>query len=351
MKTTSFALSVLFSFCALTCKKETPVAPSQSSEFDTTSHAWKFTITLLGGASGSALYDAFIVNNSTAYAVGEIYSDSSVEFGYPPSVIAKWDGTAWNFSPLNYLYQGQSHPISSLSGMSMLGGQFWLAGGGIFKWDGVSYQAPLDFSRLTLQNQNATIEKVQVLSNVSVYGFGTFGTIVSYNGSAWEILTNTSNLNVQDIYGNGGTVLAVTSYPGESLDKDILQISGTTVTQLSTNPIQWPLTSAWFVPGHFYVVGRGIYKKTSLSDNLWQQDPIDTVDFFSCIRGNAWNDFFAAGGYGQLLHFNGKSWQSYQNVIGMQSGAIARIAVKGNLMIAVGQLGSKAVAIVGRREN
>jgi hypothetical protein len=105
------------------------------------------------------------------------------------------------------------------------------------------------------------------------------------------------------------------------------------------------------VPGHYYVVGQGIYEKTSLSDPVWQQDSIDTVDFFSCIRGNAWNDFFVAGGYGQLLHFNGKSWQSYQNVLGMEKGAIARIAVKGNLMIAVGQLGSNAVAIVGRRQD
>ncbi len=233
--------------------------------------------------------------------------------------------------------------------MSVLGGRFWLAGGGIFTWDGVSSQAPLVFSRLTLQNQNATIEKVQALSNVSVYGFGTFGTIVFYNGTAWEILANTSNLNVQDIYGNGGTVLAVTSYPGESLDKQILQINGITITQLPTNGIPWPLSSAWFVPGHYVVVGQGIYEKTSLSQSVWQQDSVDTVDFFSCIRGNDWNDLFVAGGYGQLLHFNGKSWQSYQNVLGMQSGAIARIAVKGNLMIAVGDLGSKAVAIVGRR--
>ena len=297
------------------------------------------------------MYDAFIVNNSTAYAVGEIYSDSSIEFGYPPSVIAKWDGTAWNSSPLNYRYQGQSHPIHSLSGISVLGGQFWLAAGGIFTWDGVSSQAPLVFSRLTLQNQNATIVKIQALSNVSVYGFGTFGTIVFYNGSAWEILANTSNLNVQDIYGNGGTVLAVTSYPGESLDKQILQINGTTVTQLSTNPIQGPLTSAWFVPGHYYVVGQGIYEKNSLSDSVWKQDSVDTVDFFSCVRGNAWNDFFVAGGYGQLLHYNGKSWQSYRNVLGMQSGGITSIAVNGNLMIGVGGLGSKAVAFVGRREN
>ncbi|OYV84951.1 MAG: hypothetical protein B7Z63_06175, partial [Ignavibacteriae bacterium 37-53-5] len=51
-----------------------------------------------------------------------------------------------------------------------------------------------------------------------------------------------------------------------------------------------------------------------------------TVDSFSSIRGNAWMDIFVAGGYGQLLHFNGKSWRSYQDVLGLKQGGIASIA-------------------------
>jgi hypothetical protein len=73
------------------------------------------------------------------------------------------------------------------------------------------------------------------------------------------------------------------------------------------------------------------------------------VDFFSSIRGTAWDDFFVAGGYGQLLHFNGKTWRSYQGMLGLQQGGIASIAVKGNLMIGLEYLGSKAVAFVGKR--
>ena len=331
---------------SMTC--HAPTQPSSNSA-DTTSNNWTFTETMLGGASGSNLYDVAIVNDTDAWAVGEIYSDSSVQFGYPPDVIAEWNGTTWHPSPLNYVYEGQSHPISSLTGIRIDGGQFWLAGGSIFTWDGTSPQAPLVFSRLRLQNQNATIEKLEVLSNTSVYGFGTFGTIVHFNGSTWGILANNSSLGVQDIYGTDGMVLAIASDPGESVDKSILQINGTTVTQLSTAGIEWPLSSVWSVPGHYYVVGQGIYEKTSLSQSTWQEDSVDTVDFFSCIRGNAWNDFFVAGGYGQLLHFNGKSWRSYQDVLGLQQGGIAGIAVKGNLMIGVGYLGSKAVAFVGKR--
>ncbi len=225
----------------------------------------------------------------------------------------------------------------------------WFVAGDPIHGDGQNWT---DYDiRTIFGNNNIVVYKAWGMNSSSVYLGGWNGSLVHYDSGNWQSITSGTTLSIQDICSSGTTILSIASNPGESLDKQILQINGTTVSQLSINPIQQPLSSVWFVPGHYYVVGQGIYEKTSLSDPVWQQDSIDTVDFFSCIRGNAWNDFFVAGGYGQLLHFNGKSWQSYQNVLGMEKGAIARIAVKGNLMIAVGQLGSNAVAIVGRRQD
>ena len=78
MKTISFILFVLFSFCALTCKKEPPVVPPPPSGPDTTSHNFTFTQYDLGGNAGSSGFkDAAIVNDTLAYAVGEIYTTDS----------------------------------------------------------------------------------------------------------------------------------------------------------------------------------------------------------------------------------------------------------------------------------
>ncbi len=330
-------------FTSMTC--HTPTGPPNSS--DTTSHAWTFTITMLGGASGSALYDVAIVNDTLAYAAGAVYlNDSTGQVDPNAYNLAIWDRGTWELSRLQfYTFQGQqytgSYPTHAVWGFNPSDILVASDNSQITNWDGKS-QSGVTWLPVS-------IDKVWAANTTNIYTGGDLGQIGFFNGNTWQKLESGTSLYFQDIYGSGGTILAVASYPGESPDKDIMQISGTTVTQLSTNGIQWPLTSVWFVPGHYYVVGQGIYEKTSLSQTVWQQDSVDTVDFFSCIRGNAWNDFFVAGSNGQLLHFNGKSWQSYQNLLGLQSGGISRIAVNGNLMIGVGYLGSKAVAFVGRR--
>jgi hypothetical protein len=335
-------------FTASNCKKN-PVEPPPPPANDTTSHAWTFTISFLGDGNGSALYDISIVNDTLAYAAGAVYKeDSSGNWGINPYNLVKYDGIQWNLKQVKVSFYGNTIvvPLQGVNAFSST--QIWLAGSLPIYGSDSTWQM---YDLRTTLNPNIDVSKTWGVNPQQMYFVGLSGSIVSCFNGNWQKITSGTTLNVQDIYGSNSTILAVASNPGESLDKQILQINGTTVSQLSINPIQQPLSSVWFVPGHYYVVGQGIYEKTSLSDPVWQQDSIDTVDFFSCIRGNAWNDFFVAGGYGQLLHFNGKSWQSYQNVLGMEKGAIARIAVKGNLMIAVGQLGSNAVAIVGRRQD
>jgi len=143
-------------------------------------------------------------------------------------------------------------------------------------------------------------------------------------------------------------VLAVASNPYAGYDREIVQLNGTAATSLSDNGISWPLSSVWFVPGHYYVVGQGIYEKTSLSDPIWRRDSVDTTDYKFSIRGNAWNDILVAGSF--LMHYNGKDWKSYKDETTLpQSGGYSKVAIRNNLMIAVGSDGGHAVAVVGRR--
>ena len=333
----------IIALTSMTC--HAPTGPSSSSA-DTTSNDWTFTETMLGDGGGSQLYDVAIVNDTLAYAVGAVYlNDSTGNIDPSAYNLARWNGYTWEPIRLQFLtFCGDPYTGPYLTSAVYAFGpkDIWVASASqIVHWNGSS-QTPAACIPVS-------VNKLWGTGSASLYAVGYGGEVARYNGNVWQKLTSGTMVNIQDIYGYGGTVLAIASYPGESLDKEILQINGTTVSQLSTAGIPWPLSSVWFVPGHYYVVGQGIYEKTSLSQSTWQKDSVDTVDFFSCIRGNAWNDFFVAGGYGQLLHFNGKSWRSYQNVLGLQQGGIASIAVKGNLMIGVGYLGSKAVAFVGKR--
>ena len=345
----------IIALTSMTC--HAPTGPSSSSA-DTTSNDWTFTETMLGGASSSEFLDVSIVSDTLAYAVGDIYVSDSTGHINPTSYgAAIWNGRSWSlrrvYTRNQSGYQENIRPILGVVAYSR--SEIWLSDGNAFVWNGNDSELTAYWiggypgNPSPLLGPGQYVARLWGTSDQNLYGAGNGGGLARYDGSSWRALSSGTTLNIQDIYGYGGTVLAVASDPGESLDKAILQINGTNVTQLSTAGIQWPLSGVWFVPGHYYVVGQGIYEKTSLSQSTWQEDSVDTVDFFSCIRGNAWNDFFVAGGYGQLLHFNGKSWRSYQDVLGLQQGGIASIAVKGNLMIGVGYLGSKAVAFVGKR--
>jgi hypothetical protein len=321
-----------------------PVTPVV--ENDSTSHAWTFTINYLGDGGGGIPFDVAIINDTLAYAVGKFFIyDSTGRLDPRLYNFAIWNGYQWKLKKIPYDYNG----IQTYQYIPWLyevdENDIWL--GNSTHWDGKQFQN-IDIG-ISIFFGVETYKMWGTKNNL--YAVGDNGTIGRYNGTGWQKMQSGTNLNIYDIFGFGSTVLAIASNPFESLDKKVMQINGTTVTQLSTDSIHGPLNSVWFVPGHYYVVGQGIYEKNSLVDNAWHQDRANTVDFFSCIRGNAWNDIFVSGGFGQLLHYNGKSWQSYQDAIGLQGGSIGNIAVKGNLMMGVGSLGSNAVVIIGTRRD
>ena len=180
MKTTSYVLFVLFSFCALTCRKNNPVTPpdttfalteddvncteaylelklgtgitSRSVTFkrdtttlftkiinvtdtvladtglipnhtftyatilggetqqctvttlDTTSSNFTWQTFTLGGAASSALFDVAIINDTLAYAVGEIYiNDSTGQVDPQPYNLAIWNGNSWRIQKVPVL--------------------------------------------------------------------------------------------------------------------------------------------------------------------------------------------------------------------------------------------------------
>lgn len=114
---------------------------------------------------------------------GEIYLyDSSGQVDSRAYGIAIWNGTIWQAKRLYYV--GNSN-ISRIRGVHVLGtSDIWLAAGSIFHWNGDSSIAPMNFSRLTLPDPNATIEKPWGLSPYDLHGVGNVGTVV-HSGSNW----------------------------------------------------------------------------------------------------------------------------------------------------------------------
>lgn len=321
--------------------------PHNGGGSDTTSHAWTFEVDTLGDGA-SQLYDVAIVsiNPPLAYAVGEINTqDSAGSWKNPPYNLAIWDGKKWSLSTVLYMSQGQGF-FSSIQSICVFGANdIWFEAG--IRWDGHQYiSAPMgiDFP--------SHVNKMWGTSDHDLYAVGNNGLLAHRDASgSWQLFNTNTTLDIRDIWGSGGEILAVASNDEGST---LLSIRGTTVTPVSDSALGASLYGVWFVPNQkYYAVGPGIFWKYRITDPVWNTYAPGVVTSYLSggVRGNDTSDVFVTGAGYEIVHYNGRSWRNYRNEVSASDGGLARLAIQGNLMIAVGFSSTlqKAIAISGRR--
>ncbi len=319
---------------------------AQVKTMDTTSHAFTWMTYTLGDGSGSCtLNDVAIINDTLAYAVGEIYQ------GGTPYNSAKWNGQTWSINQILYPYQGQQYYAQLHSVYIFSDTDIWVGSNQPMHWNGTSWQT----FDLSASIWNGWIYKIWGSSSSDLYIVGGGGSIAHYNGTSWTQISSGTTLDVRDIWGgqNANTanleIYATAGNPIVSTNCAILQISGTTAQAISTSGIYAGLNGMWFSPGQYYwIVGDGIWEKhPTLSASSWSSQAL-TQYLPEAVRGNALNDVFMCGAYGEMLHFNGVSWKSYISQTGI-NGAYLALSVKGNTVIAVGEVAPQAAILMGKR--
>ena len=329
-------------------------SPVSVTTLDSTRHNVSWQLFTLGDGSGSSeLYDVSIINDTLAYAVGQIYKlDSIGNIDYQPYNLATWNGKAWTIQKVPYHFQGTVNYSPFLTLFALSANDIWLGGNGIIHFDGTTFTEVLAFNSVW---GSYAVRKMWGDSS-SLYVVGDAGAAAYYDGVTWTRLSTGTGLDFRDVYGatdpHSGEeqVLAVCTrnYP---VDKGILRFSGGNVTSLSTSQMPYELFGIWFIPNeHYYAVGDGIYEKRNLWDTSWLNGPLDITRYvITKVRGNATNDVFAVGAFGEVIHYNGSSWTSYISQTGLTNGSYAGLGVKGNTVIAVGLDGGLAVAAVGKK--
>ena len=326
---------------------------------DTTSHNWTFSVDTLGDGNSSVLNDVAIINDTLILAVGEIFlRDSTGRIDPIAYSVAIWNGSNWT---LKRLYYSGNNLIAPVRGIFAFGANdVWLAAGSVFHWDGVSSQAQLSFSRFTLPDPNATVEKLWGISSTNLYGVGNAGTIVHYANGTWQRIESGTTLPVNDIWGASNTrtggveILCIASRKFQNQGKKVLKIDVATVSVLSDSGLPFYFSGMWFDPNkRYYIVGPGIYQKRSADDNgLWVGYPSGVVTSFytNSIHGQGINDVVATGAFGEVVHFNGKTWMNYYSITQLASGSYYSVKIKGNTIVAVGSLYDRAVVVRGTRQ-
>ena len=329
---------------------------------DTTSHNFVFQIDTLGDGNSSLLNDVCIIDENNIWAVGQIHLKDALGNFTPPYNIARWDGNKWSLQRLalpQYNFDCTIAFFSSALATAVYGFSpatvILTDGASVLKWSGsqISHYPCIPLPMLG----DGRIVKLWGTSENSFYAVGTKGIIFYYNGSSWQKLASGTTVDIQDIWGavdgktGQTTILAIASFINYGRGLDLLQIQGTTASKLDTAGLRIAQSSVWFTPGQsVYVVGDGLFSKSKFTDARWQLDGTQPSIYKRRIRGNSWNDFFIAGDFGLLSHYNGMTWKHYQGEkFPSFFGLWSSVAVNGNMIVAVGEINDQAIGLRGKR--
>jgi hypothetical protein len=329
-------------------------ARANVTTLDTTSHDFVWEIHTLGDGY-SVLYDVTIINDTLAYAVGEIYLRDSLGNWDPlPYNLVKWDGQKWELRRVNVMYRGNLITPSLNGIFAFSPTDIWLSAGVPIHGDGQNWTQYHLFDMGILTQNDGSINKIWGIPD-NLYFVGNRGTIAHYSNGTWRRLETGTSGNMVDVWGYtdqaGGTpiVFAVGGTPG-----NIKLLSLTPVEARDT--LSWPPTQSlggvWLKSRtRVYAAGAGIWRYQGSSWERMAGMPPGAA--LVKVRGSAENNIFAIGGsYGNLallMHFNGVTWVQYPQL--PQNIRFRLIAVSDDaiVVVAVGTRDGKGVITVGRR--
>ena len=351
---TKIILSVpLILFISISCNSVEPEGNGNVS--DTTSHNFTFETFTFGEHSSSVLHDVAIINDSSIWCVGEIYTNDSLGNPDPQAYNAVyWNGNEWEQKRITVNFRGNliTPPLEGTFAFSNT--DIWFVGSLPIKGDGENW---IMYDLRTTVDPNISLSKAWGSSSSDIYFVGRNGSIAHYLNGTWSKIESGTDLDIYDIWGDynstsgGYEIIAVAAKQFVTYDKKIFRINGNTVQNIQTDSIPYSIHGLWFKSGKkYFVTGAGLYSKNNINNSsLWEWLHPDVTNYYLyAIRGQDTNDLFVCGAFGETIHYNGKTWKSFINETSIY-GTLNNIDFKKNLVVAVGYDSPKAVIKMGTR--
>ena len=353
-------LLFIFSLLLLQFACDSVEPNNNDSEIDTTSHNFAWQSWTFGEHSSSTLNDVAIINDSSIWAVGEIYLNDSLGQPDPhPYGLVHWNGNEWEVKRITAQNPSGGYSYIIPTGILVINPtEIWLARGGVFLFNGNNITQAywlVNYSGYNggIFNNGETAQKLWGKSSTDLYAVGNNGAMAYYNGVDWQKIESGTEFNIYDIYGqkkNNGEyeIICVASDLFLNHGKKIFKIENNNVTVIPDEGLSNSIHSVWFVPEtKYFVGGDGLFSTTSLSENWTRHTELPSY-YKDAIRGNSLNDIIVVGAFGILLHYNGNSWKNFQDITYI-NGALGRVDIKGNVVCTVGYNDNKAIVIIGKR--
>jgi len=317
---------------------------------DTSTHNFIWTIDTLGDQN-SFLSGVEIIDNEKFWVVGWLKTDIGHSGG------AYYNGSDWEIEPFPGEGWDWSAPMRDIHHISE--DTAWIAGGSVFEWDGEEI-----FIRWLRDGSTDKGTKViWAKNNTEIFYVGYYGCLIKYdNGNHIEMESGTT-LDLLDVYGIREKVFA-TGHSGGSESVLLEYYLDSWYTKYESQGYRpsgdiddfGRVYSIWCYKDTMYLATKGGILKESivtgqkllLSDTETYIDIRDVVK----IRGNNYNDIMWADVWGEMVHYNGRSWHLFSEIYNQYPNGeiiIRSMDYKDNLCVAVGRMGPTAVIIKGVR--
>ena len=306
-----------------------------------------------------------IIDENDIWVVGDIrmkdtHQQDSLGNTIQPYNAAHWDGQEWELVRINKIRDGQRVPILPVRGILPIDNHhFWIAAGSIYYWD-------QNIATLSYQRNINTHELITNLwGNSTVYGAGSAGILVAYDGNTWQEIDTHTDINLTDIWGQVNqtdslviyaTVAKETFHPDDP-DSKILKITGTEVREVSSEGLPRHLSGIWFdeKAGYFVVGTRIFYTRTLDENSQWTViEPDITSSYLRDIVAADTNDIFIVGDFGTVIHYNGSTWKNLSDTqLPAIQAVLKTLEIVGDLVVITGTLTSSApprgIILTGKR--
>jgi hypothetical protein len=365
-----------YSYQAYRLSGSVPVDSSgkvQARTMDSTSHNFQWTIDTLG-VIDSSIRDCAIISENDIWVVGQIFErDSLGNVDLQQYNAAHWDGVQWSVMrimfPIDDINGNEvgTAPFEGVSVCAFGSNDVWFASGGSFvQWNGKA------FRRISLAPGTllGSISRIFGLTDNAIYAVGNNGTLLHFDGNAWQRQESGTTYPLTDIYGSNGT--AVISADNDlTMQYAVLQLKGTlcsvmveagvvTPDQLFKPKLYGELASVWIDEKNAVYAGGNLFYRCrngqwdyvrSMPENYMGGNNGATYrGFIYKIRGNKSNDMWIAGDRNTLRHYNGSTWVQMGYPYNPQSEISWRsLDVKENLCVVVGDAGMLGVVMKLRR--
>jgi len=349
MKYISISITVFFAILIYSCH-DNGTGTLTDRQIDTTSHSVSWQTFEIGKYS-SIIKDVSVIAADDIWAVGEIHTEDTDHWNadstkwLQPYNATHWDGEKWELKHIN----GNGSPINIILAFSK--NDIWFQG--LLHWDGQTFTLHKKNFPLISNGDGWRMHGTWGTSSSDFYVVGEHGMIAHYNGTSWTKVESGTTIKLTDIWGSpdGKSVwtCGFDEVKGSVLLKNSTNGFEFIVAYNASNPhgqnqISYAFQSVWsYEPDTVYVASVGRVYRTPLNYSSYAPEMI-WYDYrnqsgypneIKTIRGNTPKDFFIAGFQNEILHYNGNSWRSYDELL-TDSGYWYALSVNNNVIAAGG---------------